>query len=121
MQPDAEVEWNKLGPDGPSLELKIAIKAGLVAWMACEQWRKGLIAHPNRWLRNGEWKTEPPSENTKENITKGSSKNGRSGNRGSNAEYRPAGDDPLAGRREYTEADAERERAEREAATIAEY
>ena len=67
MQAEAEAEWIKLGNgDGPGIELRREIKAGLERWKRSEQWKKGMVAHPARWLRNGEWMSEINDIDTKE-------------------------------------------------------
>lgn len=118
MPEKARTVWDK-HDTGP--QFRRDCRAGLAKWKAFEGWHTHsgkFIPHAATWLANRQWTVEPPKD---DDTKKGTVKNGRSGNRGSNAEYRQPGDDPLAGRREYTEADAERERLEREAATVTQF
>lgn len=110
---EAEAEWHRLSPSVP---LKIEIKTGLEAWKKTERWRRGMILHPHRWLKNGSWANVPQEEFNKKEV-----KNGRSGNRGTDTAYREPDDDPLAGRPIVTTEDIARQDAERQLATIAEF
>lgn len=52
-------QWKRLRP---SAETVAAMHSGLDRWLVCDRWKRGVVVHAERWIRDRWWENDPPND-----------------------------------------------------------